>query len=214
MLIADDHPVVRSGLCAVLGTSDDIEVVGAVENGRDAVAEAGRLRPDVILMDLMMAPVDGVEATRRILAERPQTRVIALTGSNADRRVLEVVREGALGYLSKASRRRDILRAIRRVHAGEPFLPPDLTRKLLGQLRPSSGAAIAPEPLSKRELEVLSLVAEGLSNQRIADRIHIAEATVRTHVSHILGKLGLSNRVEAALYALREGLASLEDAPA
>ena len=209
VLIVDDHFVVRKGIEALLFGARDIEVVGEAVDGAEAVLLACELEPEVVLMDLLMPRMDGVEAICRILADRPDIRILILTGTTIDRKILDAVRAGAAGYLSKASDREKYLQAIRRIHRGEPSLPMDLTRKLFasGEIFEESMAAL----LTERETEILSLVATGLSNQGVADRIHIAEVTVRTHVSHILRKLRLSNRVEATLYALREGLVTLEE---
>jgi NarL family two-component system response regulator LiaR len=209
VLIVDDHFVVRRGIEALLFDTPGIEVVGEAADGAEAVRLACELEPEVVLMDLLMPYMDGVEAIHKILAKRPGIRILVLTGTTIDRKILDAVRAGAAGYLSKASAREKYLEAIRRVHRGEPSLPMDLTRKLFaaGDFFDDSKAGV----LTERETEILSLVATGLSNQGVADRIHIAEVTVRTHVSHILRKLKLSNRVEATLYALREGLVTLED---
>jgi NarL family two-component system response regulator LiaR len=240
VLVTDDHVVVRKGIRALLATEPDIEVVGEAENGREAVAEADRLQPDVILMDLVMPEMDGIEAIRRITAGRPEARILVLTSFAADEKVFPAIKAGALGYLLKDSGPAELVAAIHQVYRGEPSLHPTIARKLLHELsrpsdRPSTsepslasppsrsaGASPAPpatgqtarrvEPLTGREVQVVRLVARGWSNQEIADQLVISEATVRTHVSNILGKLHLASRTQAALYALREGLASLDDA--
>lgn len=209
VLVVDDHLVVRKGVRALLMDADDITVVGEAADGREAVAAAGRLGPQVILMDLKLPCLDGVEAIRAILAEQPDVGVIVLTGTDGDEQILSAVEAGALGYLAKTSEREDFLMAIRQVSRGELWLPPRLTRKLLAHLKPRSGGGPG-EPLTSRETGVLNLLAKGRSNQQIAQELCIAEATVRTHVSHILDKLGVNNRVEAALHALRAGVATLE----
>ena len=209
VLVVDDHIVVRKGVRALLMDADDITVVGEAEDGTEAVAEARRLSPQVILMDLKLPCLDGVEATRAILAEQPDVGVVVLTGTEGDEQVLAAVEAGALGYLAKTSKREDFLLAIRQVARGELWLPPRLTRKLLAHLKPRSGAGPG-EALTGRESGVLCLLAKGRSNQQIAQELNIAEATVRTHVSHILDKLGVTNRVEAALHALRAGVTTLE----
>lgn len=201
VLVVDDHFVVRKGVCALLADAEGIEVVGEAGDGEQAVAEARRLRPQVILMDLKLPGVDGVAATRTILAEQPGTAIVALTGTDAEEEVLAAVEAGALGYLAKTSPREDFLEAIRHVAQGDAWLSPHLTRRLLNRLKPHPAEVL--EPLTGREREVLALIARGWSNRRISQELSIAEMTVRTHVSHILGKLGVSNRVEAALYALR-----------
>ena len=209
VLVVDDHFVVRKGVSALLLDAADIEVVGEAADGQEAVAAARHLKPQVILMDLKLPGIDGVEATRAILAEQPDVGVVVLTGTDGDAQVLAAVQAGALGYLGKTSEREQFFAAIRQVARGEPWLPPRLTRKLLAHFKPGPGEPV--DPLTEREVEVLRLLARGRSNQEIADGLNISEVTVRTHVSHILGKLGTGNRVEAALYALRAGLVSLEE---
>jgi DNA-binding NarL/FixJ family response regulator len=211
VLVVDDHLVVRKGVQALLMDADDITIVGEAEDGQAAVMAARRLRPQVILMDLKLPHLDGVEAIRAILAEQPDVGVVVLTGTDGDEQVLAAVEAGALGYLAKTSEREHFLLAIRRVARGELWLPPRLTRKLLAHLKPNSGG-VAAEPLTGRETGVLNLLAKGRTNQQIAQELNIADATVRTHVSHILDKLGVSNRVEAALHALRAGVVTLEEA--
>lgn len=208
--MVDDHLVVRKGVRALLMDAPGITVVGEAADGLEAVEEARRLQPQVILMDLKLPGLDGVEAIREILIDQPDVRIVVLTGAEADEQVLAAVEAGALGYLAKTAERESFLQAIERVARGELWLPPRLTRKLLNHLkpRPSIGPA---EPLTGRETSVLNLLAKGRTNQQIANELSIAEATVRTHVSHILDKLGASNRVEAALHALRAGVATLEE---
>ncbi len=210
VVIVDDHFVVRKGVCALLMDAEDIAVVGEGGDGREAIELARRLRPRVILMDLKLPELGGVEAIQAILAEQPETGILVLTASGLDAQVLAAVEAGALGYLAKTAEREELIAAIRRVGQGELYLPAGLTRQLLTHLhsRPSRTSA---EALTAREEEVLRLLARGWSNQRIAEELSISEITIRTHVSHILGKLGASNRVQAALYALRSGLVSLED---
>jgi two-component system, NarL family, response regulator LiaR len=210
VLVVDDHFVVRKGVCALLADAEDILVVGEAGDGRQAVEEAARCAPEVILMDLNLPELDGVEATRRILMAQPEVRIVVLTSADMEGEVLTAIQAGALGYLAKTSQRQDFLTAIREVFHGEAWLPPRLTRKLLAHLQtPPAGAGTA-DFLTGRESEVMSLLARGWSNRRIARELEISEVTVRTHVSHILGKLGVSNRVEAALHALRSGLAHPE----
>jgi NarL family two-component system response regulator LiaR len=211
VLVADDHAIVRKGIRALLATEPDIEVVGEAENGREAVTEAERLQPDVILMDLVMPEVDGIEAIRRITGRQPEARILVLTSFAADDKVFPAIKAGALGYLLKDSGPEELVQAIHQVYRGESSLHPTIARKLLHELSRPSERPPTPEPLTEREVEVLRLVARGLSNQEIADQLVISEATVRTHVSNILGKLHLASRTQAALYALREGLASLDD---
>ncbi|MFL6233648.1 MAG: response regulator [Thermoanaerobaculia bacterium] len=210
VLVVDDHLIVRKGVRALLMDAENITVVGEAADGLEAVTEARRLRPQVILMDLKLPGLDGVQAIREILAEQPNVGIVVLTGADADEQILAAVEAGALGYLAKTAERESFLLAIARVARGELWLPPRLTRKLLGHLKPRPSSSPA-EPLTGRETSVLNLLAKGRTNQQIAQELSIAEATVRTHVSHILDKLGASNRVEAALHALRVGVATLEE---
>ena len=212
VLVADDHAIVRKGIRALLATEPDIEVVGEAEDGREAVTEAEKLQPDVILMDLVMPEMDGIEATRRITARWPEARILVLTSFAADDKVFPAIKAGALGYLLKDSGPEELVQAIHQVYRGESSLHPTIARKLLQELSGPSERPPTPEPLTEREVEVLRLVARGQSNREIADQLVISEATVRTHVSNVLGKLHLASRTQAALYALREGLASLDDA--
>ena len=206
VLMVDDHPVVREGVRTLLSTLEGLEVVGAAGDGASGVSMAVELKPDVILMDLFMPEMDGVEATRRVLEACPEAAVLVLSGSSGDQKIYEAVREGALGYLSKDAEPDDFGRAIRQVHRGEPFLSPELTRKLISSRQEPSQAQ---ESLTPREAEILRFVSRGWDDDRIAEHLHVAKVTVRTHVKNILGKLGLGNRVEATLYALRQGLAQL-----
>lgn len=209
VLVVDDHPVVRAGVRSLLTGADDVEVVAEAEDGHGAVEEAERHRPDVILMDLRLPGLAGAEATRRILADQPEVGVVVLTSPDAEAEILAAVEAGAAGFVSKTSGRADFLEAVRRVAHGEAWLPPHLTRRVLTHWRPSSAAG-AVEPLTPREHEVLELLSRGLNNRDIASRLGVAEITVRTHVGHVLGKLGVSNRVEAVLYALQKGLVPLD----
>jgi NarL family two-component system response regulator LiaR len=211
VLVVDDHVVVRKGIQALLATEPDVEVVGEAENGREAVAEAERLQPDVILMDLVMPEMDGIEAIHRITALQPEARILVLTSFAADDKVLPAIKAGALGYLLKDSGPEELVDAIHQVQRGESSLHPAIARKLLQELSRPSDRPPAPEPLTEREVEVLQLVARGRSNREIAEELTISEATARTHVSNILSKLHLASRTQAVLYALREGLASLDE---
>jgi NarL family two-component system response regulator LiaR len=221
VLIVDDHAIVRDGIRSLLATEPHIEVVGEADNGRDAVHKARQTQPNVILMDLMMPEMDGIEATRRIIADRPGTRILVLTSFAADDKLFPAIKAGAMGYLLKDSPSEDLVRAIHEVHRGESSLHPKIARKLLHEL---SGARHTDPPstpdrldeglvesLTEREVEVLRLVARGSSNREIADQLVVAEGTVRAHVSNILGKLHLTSRTQATLYALRKGLVSLDD---
>ena len=211
VLIADDHAIVRKGIRALLATEPDIQVLGEARNGSEAITLAQRLEPEVILMDLVMPEVDGITAIQHIRASLPGTCILVLTSFATDDKILPAIKAGALGYLLKDSGPEDLVRAIRQVHRGESSLHPQVARKLLEELSDTSHPLDSAEVLTEREIEVLRLVAQGRSNQDIAVALSISEATVRTHVSHILSKLRLTSRTQAALYALREGLASLDD---
>ena len=210
ILIADDHAIVREGLRALIDAKPDMEIVGEAADGIEAVLKTRSLQPDVILLDLVMPRKDGIEAIREIKQENPNARVLVLTSFAEDERVFPAIKAGALGYLLKDSSPQELLHAIRDVHQGQPSLPPTIALKLIRELNRPSNLPPTEEPLTEREVEVLRLVAQGLTNQEIAKKLVISERTVGTHVSNILEKLHLANRTQAALYALREGLASLE----
>ena len=211
VLIADDHAIVRKGIRAVLEIVPDIDVVGEAENGRDAVDRVEQLRPDVILMDLVMPEMDGIEATQRIKDRQPEARILVLTTFAGEDKIFPAIKAGALGYHLKDSRPEELVQAIRQVYRGESSLHPVIARKVLDELSRPSDRPPTPDPLTPREVEVLRLVAQGLENREIAERLVIAEATVRTHVSNITGKLHVASRTQAALYALREGITSLDN---
>ena len=211
VLIVDDHAIVRKGVKALLGGVENIDVIGEASNGKEAVEQAELLKPDVILMDLEMPIMDGVEAISQITSRQEKACIVALTSFATDDKVFPAIKNGALGYILKDSEPKKLIEAIQLVHHGEPSLDPSIARKVLNELSHPTKRPITPDPLTERELEVLRSVARGHSNQEIADQLSIAEVTVRTHVSHILSKLHLANRVQATLYALREDLASLED---
>jgi NarL family two-component system response regulator LiaR len=204
VLLVDDHPVVRQGLRALLSTQDGIDVVGEAGDGEAAVAAAERLLPDVVLMDVVMPGIDGVEALRRIGGRRPQTRVVMLTSYADERRAMEAVDAGASGFLLKDASPRDVVAAIRAAHRGEAILHPSVAAKLLAERRRPPAAHA---DLTARELEVLRLIARGLPNKQIAAELHVSEKTVKTHVSAILRKLAVADRTQAAMYAVRERLA-------
>jgi DNA-binding NarL/FixJ family response regulator len=208
VLVVDDHFVVRKGVCALLEGAEGIAVAGEASDGEQAIAEARRLRPQVILMDLGLPRLGGVAATRAILAEQPETAVVILTASNVEDEVLAAVEAGALGYLAKTAPQEDFVQAVRRVAQGDAWLPVLLTRRLVARLKPQASTE-APESLTARERQVLGMLARGWSNRRISQELAIAEITVRTHVSHVLGKLGVNSRVEAALHAVRSDRSSL-----
>jgi len=211
VLIVDDQAIVRKGICALLAEVEYIQVVGEAGDGQEAVTLAKDLNPDVVLMDLVMPGVDGIEAIRRITDRQEGARILVLTSFASDDKVFPAIKAGALGYLLKDSEPADLLQAIQQVHRGEPSLHPIIARKVLQEMQHPSKRLPTPAPLTDRELQVLRLLSKGLSNREIAERLSITEATVRSHVSNTLGKLHLANRVQATLYALQEGLTSLEN---
>jgi len=211
VLIADDHAIVREGLRALIDTEPGIKLAGEASDGIEAVRQARILKPDVILLDLVMPHKDGLAAIAEIKRDQPDARILVLTSFAEDEKVFPAIKSGALGYLLKDTTPRDLLGAIRDVYRGESSLHPTIARKLIGELHRPAQPPPAGEELTDREVEVLSLVARGLSNQEIADRLVVSERTVRKHVSNILGKLHLANRTQATLYALRTGLADAED---
>jgi NarL family two-component system response regulator LiaR len=213
IIIADDHAIVRKGIRAVLRNVPDIDVVGEAATGWEAIAEVEKLQPDVVLMDLAMPELDGIEAIRRIMNEHPEVRILVLTSFASEDKIFPAIKAGALGYHLKDSTPEELMEAIRQVYHGESSLHPVIARKVLQELSRPSEHPPTPDPLTPREVEVLRLVAQGRNNQEIAEELVISETTVRTHVSNILSKLHLASRTQAALYALREGLASLDETP-
>lgn len=212
LLVTDDHAIVRKGIAALLATEPTIEVVGEARNGWEAIAEARRLAPDVILMDLVMPGVDGPEAIESILAEQPEVRILVLTSFASDDKIFPAIRAGAMGYLLKDSGPEQLVRAVHQVFGGESSLDPAVARRLVQEIsRPGGWRGDETRSLTEREVDVLQLVAQGWGNRDIAERLGISESTVRVHVSSILAKLQVSSRTQAALYALREGLASLSE---
>ncbi len=205
VLQVDDHAVVREGLRAFLELQDGIEVVGEAGDGREGVAAAERLRPDVILMDLVMPRLDGVGAMRELRERLPAVRVIVLTSFADDDNLLPAVQAGAAGYLLKNAEPQELARAIRAAHAGKALLDPHVAERLLASLARTAGET-TPDELTPREHQVLELIARGFSNKRIARELGIAEKTVKTHVGHVLAKLGVTDRTQAALHAVRAGL--------
>lgn len=205
LLIADDHPIVRRGLADLMSTTPDIQVVGEAGDGNTAVSLSERLRPDVLLLDLVMPNKDGVEVIQEIHARLPEVRILVLTSFSDDEKVFTAIKSGALGYILKDSAPEELLMAIRNVHNGVSSLHPRIALKVIRELRePSASPPIAGETLTQREIEVLELVSAGLSNQEIADRLFISPKTTGKHVSNILNKLHLANRTQAALYALHQ----------
>ena len=210
VLIVDDHAVVRGGLRALVDTEEDMAVAGEAADGELAVEMARTLRPDVILMDMVLPRKDGIQAICEIKSDNPDARILVLTSFGEDEKVFPAIQCGALGYLLKDSSPEELLQAIRNVFQGESSLHPTIARKLIQQLREPPDVPSAVEPLTEREVEVLKLLAKGLSNHDIADAMVVSERTVGKHTSNILEKLHLANRTQAALYALREGLANLD----
>ncbi len=203
VLIADDHAVLRQGLRLILREDPDLQVVGEAASGEEAVTKALALAPDVVLMDIGLPDISGIEAIRRIRAARPGTRILVLTISDRDRDLLGAIQAGARGYLLKSAEAEEVLHAIRRVATGEAVLPPNMTTRLLDALAEPKPM---PEILTDRELEVLRHIARGLANKEIAAALNISQNTVKTHVRQILAKLNVRSRAEAAAYAVRAGL--------
>jgi NarL family two-component system response regulator LiaR len=202
--------VVREGLRTFLDLQDGLEVVGEAEDGQEAVREAERLRPDVILMDLVMPKLDGVGAMRALRQRLPDARVIVLTSFADDEKLLPAIQAGAAGYLLKNVQPKELARAVRAAHAGEALLDPLVAARLVEAIAQPSPADSPPERLTPREREVLELIGRGLSNKRIALELGVSEKTVKTHVGHVLAKLGVSDRTQAALYAIRAGFIGQE----
>jgi len=211
VLIADDHPIIRDSLRTLINTEPNLKLVGEAVDGEEAVRKTLELKPDVILMDLVMPVKDGLQAISEIKSALPEVSILVLTSFSDEDKVFPAIRAGALGYLLKDSSPQELLKAIYDVHRGEASLHPSIALQLIREINRPSDLPPIENPLSERELEVLKLVAQGLTNQEIATRLVRSEWTVRTHVRNILGKLHLANRTQAALFALREGLAELKD---
>jgi NarL family two-component system response regulator LiaR len=210
VLVADDHAIVREGLRWLISTEPGLSLIGEAADGIEAVRMAHALRPDVILMDLVMPRKDGIAAIEEIKQDQPDAHILVLTSFAEDEQVFPAIKAGAMGYLLKDTSPKALLRAIRDIHAGLPSMHPVVARKLIQELQRPPELPPTEAPLTDREVEVLKLVARGLSNEEIAAQLYITERTARTHVSNILSKLHLANRTQAALYALREGLARLD----
>jgi DNA-binding NarL/FixJ family response regulator len=204
VLIVDDHSVVREGLRMFLVRDPDLEVVGEAADGAEALEQARQLRPDVVVMDLLMPVMDGIAATRAIRRELPETEVLALTSVLESASVVEAIRAGAIGYLLKDTRAAELRRAIKAAAAGQVQLSPQASAHLLGAIRTPE----LPEPLTPREMDVLRLLAQGQSNKEIARALDLVEETVKSHVRHILGKFGVQSRTQALLAAIQLGIVS------
>lgn len=209
ILITDDHAIVREGLRTLIKTEPGLEVIGEASDGFEAVQMAYDLKPDVILMDMQMPRMGGLEAINKIKEDCPDARILVLTSFSDDDTVFPAIKAGALGYLLKNTHPDRLLNSIRDVHLGKPTMSSDIATKLMIELQRRSDLPPTKEPLTNREMDVLKLIAQGLTNQEIADQLVISEGTARTHVSNILSKLHLANRTQAALYALREGYTPL-----
>jgi DNA-binding NarL/FixJ family response regulator len=211
VLVVDDHAMVRKGLQALLSEYEDICVVGEAANGLQAIELVARTKPDVVLLDLAMPVMDGIEAIKGIIAIQPDQHIIVLTSYTGDDQLLAAVKAGAQGYLIKDAQPDELVQSIRSTYAGAPSLDPTIAWRLLTRLSGVETARRSTEGLSERELEVLRLLTQGRTDQEIAQELVLTDVTVRTHISRILTKLGLKNRVQAALYGLRSGLVSMEE---
>lgn len=211
ILIADDHAVVRQGLRTFLELHDDVDVVGEADTGAAAVQQARDLSPDVVLMDLVMPEMSGLDAIRQIRTDVPEAQVLVLTSYTEDEKVFPAIRAGAAGYLLKDVSPAELIDAVRATHKGDAQLHPEIAKRLMQEVASPTPGQRSHETLTERELDVLGLIARGLSNREIGTTLHISETTVKTHVSNILGKLHLDDRTQAAVYAVTEGLVSEED---
>jgi len=207
VMIVDDHGIVRQGLRTYLDLLEDINIVAEAENGLDALDKVKQFNPDIVLMDLVMPEMDGIEATHKICGSYPEVKVIVLTSFTEDEKVFAAIKAGAVGYLLKDISPPELAKAIQAVHSGESHLHPEITKKLMNQfVSPKSDIEISPDELTAREMEVLQLIAQGLSNKELANKLTISEKTVKTHLSSIFSKLHLSDRTQAAIYALKHNL--------
>jgi len=209
VLIVDDHTVVRDGLQALISAEPSMHVVAAVGDGIEAVEFVKKLNPDVVLMDLVMPHMDGIQATIEIKKDNPDARILILTSFAEDHQVFAAIKSGATGYLMKDSSSEELIQAIRDIYKNKPVLQPEVAKRLMLDIRSQDDQSSQTKALTEREIEILEQVALGKANQEIADVLFVSERTVRTHITNILAKLGLSNRTQAALYALREGIAHI-----
>jgi len=208
VLIVDDHPIVRQGLCQLLEVQDGLEVIGEAEDGQTAIDMISQLPPDVVLMDLVMPEMNGVEATRLIREISPHTQVVVLTSHHEDALVFPAVKAGALSYLLKSSLPEEVVEAVRAAARHEARLHPRIAKRLMDEI---SGSSPSLDSLTPRELEVLKLIAQGQDNRHIAKSLVVSEKTVKTHVSNILSKLQMVDRTQAAIYAIRQRIVPLDD---
>jgi two-component system, NarL family, response regulator LiaR len=211
IMIVDDHAMVRKGMRAFLGEFDDIHVVGEASDGWKAVEQVKLLQPDVVLLDLFMPGMDGIETIQRLMAIQPHVRIVILTAFAKEEKVIEAIKAGALGYVVKDAQPEELVQSIRLVSTGAPAISPGMAWKILHGPRPETVSPRKME-LSARETEVLQLLTKGKTDQEIASQLFLSDVTIRTHVNRILSKLGLQNRVQAALYCVRAGMVSLEEA--
>lgn len=210
LLIVDDHPALRAGLVALFEREGDFQVAGEAANGVEAVEQALSLKPDVILMDLALPRKNGIEAIADILKVHPKIRILIFTSTSGGEQVLNGIRAGAIGYIVKDSNPRELINAVRNAHQGKPAFTSTVELSLLQQIQHRHDDEVPLEPLSDREIEILCLLARGMSDNEIANKACITEGTVRSHVSKLLAKLGLNNRTQAVIYALRRGLINLD----
>lgn len=213
ILIADDHPLMRQGMRVILQAQPDMEVVGEVSDGEQAVAQTRALEPDIVIMDLQMPRKTGLEATREITESGSRTQILILTSFSDDDNVFAAIKAGAMGFLLKDSSADYLLDSLRTVHGGESVLHPTIARKLMQEIKHPPKLPLTPDPLTEREVQVLGLLAQGLSNRQIADQLSISVRTVSTHVRNILGKTHLANRTQAALYAVEQGITAERTEP-
>lgn len=209
ILIVDDHAIVRTGLSALIEAESDLELVGQAANGVEAIEAFNKIKPDVVLMDLIMPRMGGIEAIQKIIQDNPSASILVLTSFSEDNKVIPAIKAGALGYILKDSSPEELIKAIHDVNEGKPSLHNSIARILMQDVAHGRDEQTLEDPITDRELDVLILVAQGLSNKEIAEKLVISEATVRFHVSNILAKLHLENRTQAALYAIKEGLITM-----